>query len=55
VKGHYYLGQAYEAVGRNDDALEQYERFLHLWAEADADLAVVSDARLRRDRLRNGS
>ena len=47
VRYHYQLGIAYEELGRSEEAIEQYRRFLTLWADADSDLAVVKDARKR--------
>jgi hypothetical protein len=35
VQVHYYLALAYESVGRNADAIEEYEEFLRLWGEGD--------------------
>ncbi len=32
---HYHLGQAYERKGQNAQARESYQRFLHVWKEAD--------------------
>jgi tetratricopeptide (TPR) repeat protein len=48
---HYYLGQAYEAAGRTNDAIEQYEIFLDIWKNADEGLESVEDARARLHRL----
>ena len=51
VTGHYYLGQAYEAAGRNAEAIEQYETFLDIWKNADESLESVKDAKERLARL----
>jgi serine/threonine protein kinase/Tfp pilus assembly protein PilF len=53
VKCHYYLGQAYEASGWTDKAIEQYETFLDIWKDADKGLEAVEDARARLVNLRN--
>ncbi len=55
VMGHYYLAQAYEAAGRTNDAIEQYETFLDIWKNADEGLRPVEDARARLTRLKNKS
>jgi tetratricopeptide (TPR) repeat protein len=52
---HYWLGQAYEASGWNDKALEQYETFLDIWKNADEGLPSVEDARTRLARLKGES
>jgi len=54
VRGHYYLGLAYERSGWDRKAIEQYEQFLEIWQEADPALAEVADARERLQRLRVG-
>ncbi len=55
VLAHYYLGMAYEAAQRPDDAAAQYEHFLDTFREADPVFGEVDDARKRLDRLRPGS
>ncbi|HEY0347835.1 MAG TPA: tetratricopeptide repeat protein [Pyrinomonadaceae bacterium] len=42
---HYHLGQAYEGKGQRDQAREQYERFLQVWKDADADIPEVVRAK----------
>jgi serine/threonine protein kinase/tetratricopeptide (TPR) repeat protein len=51
VRGHYYLGLAYERSGWDRKAVEQYEEFLEIWNDADPVLAEVQDARERLERL----
>jgi len=53
VKIHYYLGRAYEQSGWDKSAIEQYQRFLHLWRKADEGIGAVDDARKRVERLRS--
>jgi tetratricopeptide (TPR) repeat protein len=53
VRAHYSLGKAYEQTGQTDLAIEQYQMFLDLWKEADAEIAEVEDARARLARLRS--
>jgi tetratricopeptide (TPR) repeat protein/tRNA A-37 threonylcarbamoyl transferase component Bud32 len=49
---HRWLGELYEAKGDAPHAIEQYNRFLELWAEADSDLqAQVREVRGRLARL----
>ena len=45
-------GEAYEAVNRNDEAVEAYNRFVELWQDADPEvLDIVDDVRGRIARL----
>lgn len=46
------LGQAYEAAGRNPEAIEQYETFLDIWKNADEGLSSVEDAKERLAKLK---
>jgi cytochrome c-type biogenesis protein CcmH/NrfG len=52
VAGHYYLGQAYEAAGRTQEAIAQYTTFLGIWKNADPGLKQVEDARASLRRLK---
>ncbi|UCB53290.1 MAG: tetratricopeptide repeat protein, partial [Candidatus Zixiibacteriota bacterium] len=52
VKAHYYLGLAYERLGRTQDAVGQYEEFLECWKEADPGIAEVEDAKEKLKELR---
>jgi serine/threonine protein kinase/tetratricopeptide (TPR) repeat protein len=52
VEGHYWLGQAYEASGWTDKAIEQYETFLDIWKDADEGLKSIDDAKERLARLK---
>ena len=52
MRCHYYLGLAYERSGWNRKAIEQYERFLEIWKQADPILVEVKDARERLERLK---
>jgi tetratricopeptide (TPR) repeat protein len=38
---HYHLGQANERKGRENQARAEYERFLQVWSDADADIPEV--------------
>jgi len=50
-KYHYRLAKLYEEKGRSEEAIEQYERFLEIWKDADADLPGLIDAKERLARL----
>ena len=47
ILAHYELGQALERLGRPDEAARHYARFVELWADADAELPVLQEARRR--------
>jgi tetratricopeptide (TPR) repeat protein len=47
VKARFYLGQAYDRLGRREEALDRYEEFLEIWQDADEGLAEVEEARER--------
>jgi len=49
---HYRLGKLYEEKGWAGKALEQYQKFLELWKDANTGLPEVSDARERLQGLR---
>ena len=53
VMTHYYLGQAYEAAGRNDEAIEQYETLLDIWRDADDGIKIIEDAKERLAKLKS--
>ena len=56
VRAHYLLGIAYEATGQKDKAIEQYEKFVSIWADPDPVLLPeVEDARRRLAGLKTAS
>jgi len=44
---YYYLAELYDMKGRKAKAIENYEKFLDLWKDADPGIAEVEDARRR--------
>jgi eukaryotic-like serine/threonine-protein kinase len=53
AQAHRWLGELYEAQGKTREAIEQYARFVELWADADPELQPqVSEVRSRLQRLR---
>jgi serine/threonine protein kinase/Tfp pilus assembly protein PilF len=48
----YYLGIAYAGAGRNDEAIEQFEKFLESWKDTELNSETISDAETRLARLR---
>ncbi len=51
-RGFYLLGKIYEKKGDQKLAIENYERFLDLWKEADEDLPDLMDAKARLAKLK---
>ena len=51
-KSFYLLGKIYEGQGERKLAIENYEKFLKLWKDADEDLPELLDARARYMRLK---
>jgi tetratricopeptide (TPR) repeat protein len=51
-KNYYRLAQLYEQKGWQGKAIEQYEKFLYLWKDADPGIAEVDDAREKLAGLR---
>ncbi|MBN4072349.1 tetratricopeptide repeat protein [bacterium AH-315-F03] len=50
---HYELGKAYEASGWKKKAVEQYEKFLNIWRDADEGILALKDARERLAKLKS--
>ncbi|NIP26045.1 MAG: hypothetical protein GWN67_07155, partial [Phycisphaerae bacterium] len=51
----YLLGKIYEKKGDNQLAIQNYEKFLDLWKDADPDLPDLIDAKKRLTRLKSVS
>jgi len=51
-KYHYALAKLYEQQGLHGKAVQQYERFLALWKDADPDWVELKDAKSRMIRLK---
>lgn len=49
---HYWLGRAYEGSNWNEKAIEQYERFLYIWRDADENILELHDAKKRLANLK---
>jgi serine/threonine protein kinase/Tfp pilus assembly protein PilF len=52
AKSFYMLGKIYEQKGWKGKAIEQYEKFLDLWKDADPGIAEVEDAKKRLTTLK---
>jgi len=51
---YYYLGRAYEESGWANKAIDQYERFLEIWKDADQGIREVNDTKNRLANLKSG-
>jgi len=51
VKLHYYLGQVLERMNRTDEAVEQYQKFVAIWSNAQPETSSLADARRRLEAL----
>ena len=54
-KSFYLLGKIYEKKGDNQLAIQNYEKFLDLWKDADKDLPDLIDAKKRLAKLKEMS
>ena len=50
-RGFYLLGRIYEKNGHQNLAIENYEKLLNLWKDADKDLPELIDAKARLAKL----
>jgi tetratricopeptide (TPR) repeat protein len=51
IVSHFLLGQVCERLGKTDEAVASYRRFIDLWGEADTELPQIELARQRLDAL----
>jgi serine/threonine protein kinase/tetratricopeptide (TPR) repeat protein len=52
AKAHYYLGMAYQELGRDSEAMQKYEEFLDIWKNADPGIKEMEDAKQRLEQLK---
>ncbi|SYZ73404.1 hypothetical protein TRIP_C21522 [Candidatus Zixiibacteriota bacterium] len=52
VKANYYLGRAYEAMGKKSEAAYRFQYFTDLWKDADPQIECLLDARARLLKLK---
>jgi len=55
ARAYYTLGLAYQVDARNDEAMEQFQRFLRIAGKADPELDEVPDAKKRIAELKRSS
>ena len=41
AKAHYYLGMAYQELGRLEEAIQKYQVFLDMWKEAEPGIPEI--------------
>lgn len=54
ARGYYLLGKIYEKKGEKKLAIENYEKFLSIWKDADKELPELIDAKAQLARLKTG-
>ena len=47
ITAHYRLAEVYERLGRPEDAVRYYRRFLELWGDSDSELPEIESTRQR--------
>lgn len=52
VRAYDWLGVAYEQLGKKDQALREYQKFLEIWKEADFSSKEIEDAKVRVAKLK---
>jgi len=53
AKGYYRLGRIQEQLGNKEKAIQNYQKFISLWKDADPSLPEINDARQRLAALQN--
>jgi len=52
VRCYFMLGQVYQKMGQTDKAVQNYEKFLDFWKDADPGLSEIQQARTQLQKLR---
>ena len=52
VKARYWLGVAYEQLGKKEKAINEYKNFLNIWKDADFNSPEIKDAKVRVAKLK---
>jgi tetratricopeptide (TPR) repeat protein len=47
ITAHYRLAEVYERLGRPEDAVRYYRRFLQIWGDSDSELPEIESTRRR--------
>jgi tetratricopeptide (TPR) repeat protein len=47
ITAHYRLAEVYERLGRPEDAVRYYRRFLQFWGDSDSELPEIESTRRR--------
>ncbi|HUL44839.1 MAG TPA: protein kinase [Bacteroidota bacterium] len=55
IKAHYELGVAYQKLGRQDQALREYQKFVETWKNADFKFPELDDAKVQIAKLRSSA
>lgn len=53
VRSYFMLGQVYQKMGKPDKAVNNYEKFLELWKDADPGLPEIQQARAQLQKLQS--
>ncbi|HKJ81764.1 MAG TPA: tetratricopeptide repeat protein, partial [Ignavibacteriaceae bacterium] len=51
VKARYWLGVAYEQLGKKEKAITEYKKFLNIWKDADFNSSEIKDAKVKLAKL----
>ena len=53
ARSHYMLGQVYEQQSKKREAIQEYEKFLGIWKDADEGMPLLKDAKDKFARLKS--